>query len=284
MCRAGRADAVELSRRIDVCGQRPAFRPGVHLGYASSRVLARDRVPANQEHVGNHAGSVEQRIDARSGIVSPTDGDFHHAEAELIGEEKNFRIESPAFYTLQGEHSSGSVAAKGFEPALGILEIESQQQPEQQDENSPEELAGEGLPTGLQRAASPTRSDCDIRAGGERLQQLGGFLDGRGHICIGEQYEFPGGLEHSMANAVTFAPVSGVLQQADDARIPLITAHDFRRPIVRAIIDHDDFGVPAVVAGESQNPIQSRAQALFFVKGRDNDAERRSSQEGTILW
>ena len=128
----------------------------------NSRVLSGDGVPANQEHVRDHARPVQQRIDSSSGVVSPAYGDFHHAEAKLIGEEENLRIESPAFDTLQGKHSPGRLTAKGLESALGVFEIESQQQPEQQVEDSRPKTGGQAIVAASAARCEPSgiRSRC----------------------------------------------------------------------------------------------------------------------------
>ena len=93
--------------RESTLGLRAALAGQCFCGLSGRRgisvVLSGQVVPTDAQHLHDHAGAVDQRIDASSAAVSPGDWDFLHIEFQLSGEKENLGIESPAFDFLQRE-------------------------------------------------------------------------------------------------------------------------------------------------------------------------------------
>src|ERR1700693_4682186 len=101
---------------------------------------------------------------------------------------------------------------------------------------------------------------------------------------MGEQNDPATRIHHPAADAVALATITRILDQAHDATALLILSHDVGRVIAGAIIDHDDFGVPCLLANKIQNSLEGRAQTCAFVVGRYHDTDvGRSIQNSSHL-
>ena len=81
-------------------------------------------IPADTQHLLKHSRAVNQRIDAGTSAMSPVHRDFFHLEVELASEEKNFRVESPAFNLLPGKNGLSGSPLECLETALCVGELQ----------------------------------------------------------------------------------------------------------------------------------------------------------------
>src|SRR5512138_3650285 len=132
--------------------------------FRSSGILAAQMVPADGEHLEEHAQAVFQRVDLGALVVRPLDGDFSDAQSKPVRQEEQFGIEAPAFDTLTRKNLLRRPAGERLEAALRVFEAQSQEKPQQQVEDAPEELAVERLTFGLQLALQPARPDGHVGA------------------------------------------------------------------------------------------------------------------------
>jgi hypothetical protein len=135
-----------------------------------------------------------------------------------------------------------------------------------------------GLAARLQFCFQPSRTDGDIRAVGDRLEKFVGFFDGRRQIGVTKQQHVAFGVQHSVADAVPLAAIPGILQQLHRGIFWHVSADDAGSRIVGAVIDDDDFRIPAVFRGVAEHALERGGNALSLVKGRDNDAVLRRFQ------
>ena len=91
-----------------------------------SVVLSGQIVPTDAQHLHDHAGTVDQGVDASSATVSPGDWDFLHIEFQLSGEKENLGIESPAFDLLQWKNGLCATSCEGLEAALSVLKLQAE--------------------------------------------------------------------------------------------------------------------------------------------------------------
>ena len=93
------------------------------------------------------------------------------------------------------------------------------------------------------RALQPARADGDVGAAGDRREQALGFLDGRGEIGVGKHHDLAQRLQQSVANAVAFAAVAGILSSrtsgASAAKARTTSAVVSREPSSTTMISAD---------------------------------------------
>src|SRR5215471_21461552 len=98
-------------------------------------------VPANGQHLDSHPEAVTHGADLRTMVVRPLDGYLNCAQLELIGQEQQLRIETPALDVLTGKHDLGSVSCEGLEAALRVAILQPQNDTEGEVEQASVELA-----------------------------------------------------------------------------------------------------------------------------------------------
>ena len=238
-------------------------------------VAAEERVPADDGDVLQHSGSVAQVADAGALVVGPAYGDFDDAIAALEGDEENLGIEAPALDGLELEDGLRGGAGEGFKAALRVGVRQAHDGAGDGVETSAEELAVERLANGLARALKPAGADGDVGAGGDGGKEAVGFFDGRGEIGVSEHDDFAEGVENAVAHAVTLSMIAGVLEHADFRVFGGKGAYDLGGLVARAIVDHDNFGVPAALMDAGEHGLKSASDAGGFVIGGDDDAVLR---------
>jgi hypothetical protein len=149
-------------------------------------------------------------MQARPFVVRPQHWHLFDAQTRAAREEEHFGIECPALDFLLRENTHRGVPTKGLESALRIGKVQAEHDPQHQIKNSPENLAIERLPLGLQFRVKPARADGYIRASTDRVKQFLRFSDWGRKIGVGKEANFTTRMQHSVAHAVTFAPVAGI--------------------------------------------------------------------------
>src|SRR5579862_245323 len=154
---------------------------GERLGAGCGRdvIFSCHRIPADPEHLLKHAGSIDQRIDAGATAVSPGDWNLLNFKSELAGKKKNLRIESPALDLLKRKYHAGGRLFESLESALRVFELQAERDAKQQVEDAAEELAVQRLALSLRFGAQPARSDRNVRAAVEGIEELRSFFDWR---------------------------------------------------------------------------------------------------------
>jgi len=235
-------------------------------------VFAGDVVPADVKHLKEHAGAVEQWVDAGSVAMGPGYGDFLYFEAEFAGEEKNFGVESPALDFLAREDGVDGRTIEGFESALRVSELKAEGEAEQQVEDAAEELAMQRLALGLGFGAQPAGADGDVGSGFEGGEKFGSFFDGRREVGVGEEDELSARVEHAVAYAVAFAAIAGIFYQAQSRLVCGEASNNMGRVIARSVVHDDDFCIPALGMYVRQHFFEGRAETSAFVIGGNHDA------------
>lgn len=92
---------------------------------------------------------VHQGVDPCPGVMAPTHGNLDDMKRRFICQEEYLGVESPAFDALKGKNCLCRLTPEGFEAALGILEIQPEQDSEEKIEDSAQKLPGDGLPAYL---------------------------------------------------------------------------------------------------------------------------------------
>ena len=142
-------------------------------------------------------------------------------------------------------------------------------------EAAAEELAIERLANGLARALKPARADGDVGAGGDGGKKPVGFLDWSREIGIGKHDYLAERVKNAVAHAVAFAAIAGILEHADFWGIGGEGTNDFSGVVVRAVVDHDNFGVPATLANAGDDGLKRAADARGLVVCGYDDAVLR---------
>ena len=235
-------------------------------------VLPGQVIPADAKHLDDHAGAVDQGIDASSTAVSPGDGDFLHVEFQLMGEEEDLGIKTPALDFLQREDRLNCRLLERLESALGVFEVQAQGEAQDEVEDPAEELAVQRLALRLGFDAEPARSNGDISAFFHRLEELGSFFDGRGEVGVTKEHDSTAGVEHAIAHAVSLATIAGIFYQAECGIFRGVCPNDVGGIVAGTIINDDDFRIPSSGVNVGQHLLESRAQALALVVGGDHDA------------
>src|SRR5580700_5361633 len=120
-----------------------------------SCVLPTQRVPANFQYFSEHADAIAQWVDARAFPMRPCHRDLRDSKTKLPRQEKQFGVESPALNLLLRKNHLRRAPGERFKTALGVLESQPQNDPQQQIEYPPEKLAIEWLLLSLQFALQP---------------------------------------------------------------------------------------------------------------------------------
>lgn len=222
-------------------------------------------------------------MDAGVAAVSPGDGDFFDFEAELAGEEKNFRIESPALDLLTREDRIDGGALEGFESALCVGVVEAERETEKEIEDASDDLAVKWLALGLRFGAQPARADSDVGTDIERMKKLGRFFDRRRQIGVAKEDDSSAGIEHAVAHAVPFAAIAGILDEADDSIFRGEGADNISGVVAGSVIDDDDFGVPVLRVDVGENLCERRAEASAFVVGGNDDGVSGGQNSFSVL-
>jgi hypothetical protein len=93
-------------------------------------------VPANPEHLPDHAGAVRNGTDPGSTVVSPSDRHLDHRETGAVGKKQNLRVKAPALDFLQGKQRSCGISTECLKAALGVFEIQPENYSQQKIENA----------------------------------------------------------------------------------------------------------------------------------------------------
>ena len=125
-------------------------------------------------------------------------------------------------------------------------------------ETAAEELAVERLANGLARALKPARADGDVGPGGDGGDEAVGFFNGRGEIGVSEHDDFAEGVKNAVAHAVTLSMIAGILEHADLRVVGGKGVYDGGGLVARAIVNHDDLGVPAALMDAGDDRLQAR--------------------------
>jgi hypothetical protein len=245
-------------------------------------VVAAQRVPADDGDVLQHSCSVAEVADAGSLVVGPAYRDFDDAVAALVGDEQNLRVKAPALDGLELEDGLRGGAGEGLESALCVGVREPHDGMGDQVETTAEELAVERLSNGLARALEPARADGDVGAAGDGGKKPVGFLDWSREIGIGKHDYLAERVKNAVAHAVTFAAIAGILEHADFGRILGEGTNDFSSVVVRTVVDHDNFGVPAALANAGDDGLKSAADAGGLVICRYDNAVLRVGHLGVV--
>ena len=96
-------------------------------------------------------------------------------------------------------------------------------------------------------------------------EQLGLFHRG-GKIGICEHDNLPGGLQHAVANAVSFAPVAGIIYEANDGVFGHELLDDGSGIVTGAVVDDEDLGIPAMAMNALEYPLQGMSDTRAFVE------------------
>jgi len=258
------------------------LRPGGLLGEIGAvdaldglGVAAEESVPTDDGDVLKHAQSVFEIADAGALVVSPTDGDFVDAVTALASDEENLGIEAPALDGLELEDGLRGGAGEGFEAALRVSVRQAHDGAGDGVETSAEELTVERLANGLARALEPAGTDGDVGSRGDGGDEAVGFLDGRGEIGVSEHDHFSKGVENAVADAVTLSMIAGILEHADFRVFCDESVYDGGGFIARAVVDHDNFGVPGALVDAGEDRLQRASDARGLVVCGDDDAVLR---------
>jgi hypothetical protein len=185
-------------------------------------------------------------MDASFATVSPGHGNFFYFKTELASEEEYLGVESPALDFLHGKDRIDRAAFKCLEAALGIGEVKAEGEAQKQVENAAEKLAVQGLAPRLGFRAQPARADGDIGSRLERLKKLWGFFDGRRKVSVAKEDDGTLGVKHAVADTVSLAAITGILHQMHNRIFGGKGMNDFGGVVARAVINNDDFAIPAL--------------------------------------
>src|SRR5690348_6303922 len=235
---------------------------------SSAVVLSGQVVPADSQHLLEHARAINEGVDAGVSAVSPCDRDFRYLEAEFAGEEKNLGIESPALDLLPRENRLGRRAFERLESALRVGELKSQCDSQKQVEDASEELTVQRLALSLQLGAQPARSDGDIGAGVQSSEKLRRLFDRRGQVGIAKEDDTATRVEHPVADTVSLAVVTGIFDQTQRRIFGGEGLDDICGVVAGTVVDDDDFSVPALRTNVSENLLKRGTDASALVIGR----------------
>ena len=138
-----------------------------------------------------------------------------------------------------------------------------------------EELAVERLADGLARTLEPSGADGDVSPGGDGRKETLGFFDGRGEIGVSEHDDFSERVKNAVADAVTLSTIAGILEHADFRVFGGRGVYDCGGLVARAVVNHNNFGVPAALMDAGENRLQGAADAGGLVICGDDDAVLR---------
>src|SRR5215469_15006090 len=82
------------------------------------------------------------------------------------------------------------------------------------------------------------------------------------------------GVQHAVADAVAFAAVARILNQAEGGLADGVAAHDFRRVVGGTVVHDEDLGRPMPLGGEGENLFDRLPDTLALVIGGNDDAVR----------
>src|SRR5229473_1485527 len=214
--------------------------------------------------------------------MPPAHRNLHGAQAVMTRQVEQFRVESEALNPLLVEEDAAALPAKSFETALRIHERQPQDDSNDLVENDSGKLAKRRLMYADQAAIHGARPNGDV-IGSQSVDELAGFLDGRGKIRIREKYEAATRFLNAVADAIALAAVYAI---RDDPQRGNLAAEGFRyggRAILRTIVDHQNFGFAPASLKVAGNPLQCCWKSQFLVVGRDDNGKvgrGRAHREG----
>jgi len=203
--------------------------------------------------------------------MRPLHGNFYHPEPVFLGKKNEFRIEAPALDLLLREDRFNCATIECFKAALCVLEPQAEENAKGEVEGPPEQLALEGLTLSLKFGAKPARTDGDVRAIRNAIQELGCFFDGSGKIGICKEHHITPGIEHAIAHTETLAAIPRIFNQTHNGVILGILVNDLCRIVAGAIVDDDYFRVPALLGNVGKNLLESGSDAATLVVSGNDD-------------
>jgi hypothetical protein len=222
-------------------------------------------------------------MESRALTVRPNHRDLDRLQTHPAGQEKNLWIKPPALDPLQGKNSLRRLTSKGFEAALRIPEMQTQNEPQQHVKNASERLPVEGLALGLEFGAQPAGSYGDVGPLMDSIEQFLRFGDRRGEVGVCKQTNITASVQHAVAHAISLATVSRVLHELNLRVGAGVFTNDRRSIVARAVVHHQDLGIPFLFSGVAEDFIERGANAAAFVVGGDDEAVGQGSSQFSVL-
>ena len=252
------------------CGYHAA---GVLHGGDGLVIAAGERVVANDGHLFKHLHAVFQVAHAAALVMAPGDGNFNDGVAKLTGDEEDLRIESPALDALQAEDDLGGLTPEGLEAALGVFERQAHHAAGNAIEAAAKDLAVERLLNGLAGAIHPAGAYGNVSAGVNGGEKAVGLFHGCGEVGVSEHNDVARGLQETIADGVAFAAIARIFDQVE-TRVEIHPAlYDGDGLIFRAIIDDQNFGVPALCIDAVHHALERCFNARALIISRNNDTQ-----------
>ncbi len=247
-------------------------------------VAAAQGVAADLYHLAQHLGAVAQVADTAALVVAPGYRHLFDTKTELARDEQDLRIETPTLDRLQAKDILRRLMLEGFEAALGVHIRQTHHRAGEPVVAAAEEPAVHGLVRGLFLFIEPARTDGDIRAVFECLEEALGLLNGGGQIGVGEHDDLAGGLQQTVTHGVTFAAIARVFHKRE-LRVHRSPAVYHRGGVIgRAVIHHQHLGIPAALPDAVQHAPERILNAHTFVIRGDDDANARKDHWSTSIY
>src|SRR5437660_6725256 len=200
-------------------------------------------------------------------IVSPADRDFGDFEPLLARQKDKLHVESPAMDTLLRKDGLCGRPRKGLEAALGIVEIQPHQNSQKKVEGARIDPPQQRLALKLERNILPSGADSNIGPGFERGEKLVGLNYWRRKISIGKQQELASGIQHAIANGISFTLVPRITNNLY-LRVRSGEAPDnLHGRVIGAVIDDQQFGAPFLFMQVFDDTLKRAANPPALVVG-----------------
>ncbi len=163
-------------------------------------VASGHEVRPDARHVFEHLHTVAEIAHAAALVVAPGDRNLADNVLQLAGDEEYLGIEAPALDGLEAEDDLRGLAFEGLEAALRVFVGQAHDGAGDPVEATAEELAVEGLVDGLPGAVHPARTDGNVGAVGDGVEEALGFFHWGGEIGVGEHDDVAGGLQEAVTH------------------------------------------------------------------------------------
>src|SRR3990170_309119 len=235
--------------------------------------------PANPQQLPQHGGAVPQHGHSTARIVDPDDPRFQTAQPQPLGQPQDLNIEAKPLDLLQPEQTQGGLAVEELEPALGIVDGQSHQGADDQVEHLPGLTAQPGLRPFQQARVEVAGADDNVPALLQQRQQAVHLPNGGGEVGVSEKDIPPLALQHPVLDAVTFAPVAAVPQQAQPGIAAGDATDEVNRVVGGAVVHDHHLSSVGNLLQVSVDGGKSSGEALGFVEGGHNDGQIGSRQQ-----
>lgn len=214
--------------------------------------------------------------------MAPPHGYFPNAQAVTAANEEYFRIESKTHDGQLVKCRQRLLAVKQFEPALSIVNPQTEQQPDHPIEDDAADFPEWRLMLVNEASIDGARADHDIGVSAHcNFEKFFQFFDWRRQVRVRKKNINTLGRKHTLTHGMAFAVVFRVTENSQARNLSL--TDQVRGAVRGSVVDDDDLRLKRSLPHKVLNLPDGNADPRGLIKGRNNDGDHGTFVYHTVF-